>query len=130
MVRKSVDLPGSEQRLFAEPAIAKMERADGSIILRSTVELQDYARCVGDWLEHWARQTPQRIFLAERAITDAQWTTLTYMDALQQVRSAAAWMLAQDMSAERPLMVLSDRSHSQPLAAIVLQYQQPVEQSE
>jgi hypothetical protein len=30
MVRKIVDLPGSEQRLFAEPAIAKMERADGS----------------------------------------------------------------------------------------------------
>jgi len=79
-----------------------MERADGSIILRSTVELQEYARCVGDWLEHWARQTPQRIFLAERASTDALWTTLTYMDALQQVRSAAAWMLAQDMSAERP----------------------------
>jgi len=95
-----------------------MERVDGSIILRSTVELQEYARCVGDWLEHWARQTPQRIFLAERASTDALWTTLTYMDALQQVRSAAAWMLAQDMSAERPLMVLSDNSVDHALLAL------------
>ena len=67
MDRKSLGLPGSEQQLFAEPAIAKKERADGSIILRSTVKLKAYTRCVGDWLEHWARQTPQRIFLAERA---------------------------------------------------------------
>jgi len=41
-------------------------RADGSILLRSATPLQHHARCVGDWLEHWARQTPERVFLGER----------------------------------------------------------------
>ena len=54
------------ETLFAKPAISADRRADGSIILKSTVALKESARCVGDWLEHWARQTPERIFLADR----------------------------------------------------------------
>jgi len=55
------------ETLFAKPAISADRRADGSIILKSTTPLKESARCIGDWLEHWARQTPQRIFLADRA---------------------------------------------------------------
>ena len=76
------------------------------------------ARCVGDWLEHWARQTPERIFLGERANVDAPWTTVTYSDALRQVRSVAAWILAQGLSAERPLVILSDNSVDHALFAL------------
>jgi len=72
--------------------------------------LQEAARCVGDWLEHWARQTPDRIFLGERSSVDAPWTTVSYRDALLQVRSVASWILAQGLSAEHPLVVLSDNS--------------------
>ena len=72
--------------LFATPAIVADRRADGSILLKSTTPLQAHARCVGDWLEHWARQTPDKIFLGERASADAPWTTVTYSDALRQVR--------------------------------------------
>ena len=90
--------------LFATPAIVANRRVDGSIIVKSTVPLQPAARCVGDWLEHWARQTPAKIFLGERAKADAPWTTVTYSDALRQVRSAASWILAQGLSAQRPLV--------------------------
>src|SRR5512143_4151884 len=93
-----------DAQLFMKPAVAREARPDGSIILRSTVPLQEAARCVGDWLEHWARQTPDRIFLGERLSADAPWTTVTYKDALRQVRSVAAWILAQGLSAERPLV--------------------------
>jgi feruloyl-CoA synthase len=96
--------------LFAAPAIVADRRADGSIIVKSTVPLQPGARCVGDWLEHWARQTPDKIFLGERAKADAPWTTVSYSDALRQVRSVASWVLAQGLSAERPLVILSDNS--------------------
>src|SRR5580765_7884901 len=80
--------------------------------------LQPSARCVGDWLEHWARQTPERIFLGERSSVEAPWTTLTYKDALRQVRSVAAWILAQGLSAERPLVILSDNSIDHALLAL------------
>ena len=53
--------------LFATPEIVAERRADGSIIVKSTAPLQPGARCVGDWLEHWGRQTPEKIFLGERA---------------------------------------------------------------
>jgi feruloyl-CoA synthase len=101
-----------------DPAVAKVERADGSIILRSPVALHHYARCVGDWLEHWARQTPDRIFLGERGSVEAQWTTLTYKEALRKVRSVAAWIVEQHLTAERPLVVLSDNSIDHALFAL------------
>src|SRR5580693_1112714 len=91
---------------FAAPEIVADRRADGSIWLRSTTPLQQGVRCVGDWLEHWARQTPERIFLGERSDADAAWTTVTYQDALRQVRSAAAWILGQGLSPKHPLVIL------------------------
>ena len=69
------------ETLFATPEIVADRRADGSIWLKSTTPLQPGARCVGDWLEHWARQTPDRIFLGERSDVDAPWTSVTYKDA-------------------------------------------------
>src|SRR5258708_11208471 len=106
-------IPAADRRehagtLFAKPEIVADRRADGSIWLRSTTPLQQHARCVGDWLEHWARQKPEKIFLGERASVDAPWTTVTYKDALRQVRPVAASLLARRLSAEPPLGILSD----------------------
>ncbi|WP_428133307.1 feruloyl-CoA synthase [Bradyrhizobium sp.] len=103
--------------LFAVPSISTERRADGSIVVRSTVVLKPAARCVGDWLEHWAVVAPDRIFLGERT-GEGPWTTVTYRDALKQVRSIAAWILAQGLSAERPLAILSDNSIDHALLAL------------
>jgi len=110
------------ETLFAMPAIVADRRDDGSIILKSTTPLRESARCIGDWLEHWARQAPDRIFLADRAGADAPWSTVTYKDALPQVRSAAAWILAQGLSVERPLVILSDNSVEHALFALAAQH--------
>jgi feruloyl-CoA synthase len=110
------------ETLFATPAIVADRRADGSIILKSTMPLRDGARCVGDWLEHWARQAPDRIFVADRANAGAPWSTVTYRDALKQVRAAAAWILAQGLRAERPLVILSDNSVEHALFALAAQH--------
>ena len=114
---------GDDSRhLFATPAITADRRADGSILLRSTIPLKAGARCTGDWLEHWARQAPARVFLADRASADAPWSTVTYKEALEQVRSVAAWILAQGLSAERPLVILSDNSVEHALFALAAQH--------
>jgi feruloyl-CoA synthase len=98
------------EALFAPASIVVDRRTDGTIWLRSAVPLEASARCVGEWLEHWAAQTPDRIFLGERASVDAPWRTVTYASALQQVRSAASWILAQGLSEQHPLAILSDNS--------------------
>jgi len=106
------------ENLFATPAIVAERRGDGSILLRSTTPLQPAARCVGDWLERWARRAPERFFLGERSSVDAPWTTVTYREALRQVRGIGAWILSQGMSAARPLVVLSDNSIEHALFAL------------
>ena len=45
----------NSETLFAVPDIVADRRADGSIWLKSAAPLQPSARCVGDWLEQWAR---------------------------------------------------------------------------
>jgi feruloyl-CoA synthase len=106
------------QALFATPEITADRRADGSIWLKSTTPLLPHARCVGDWLEHWARATPERIFLGERLSVEAPWTTVTYKDALRRVRATAAWILMQGLSVARPLVILSDNSIDHALFAL------------
>src|SRR6202171_1120394 len=106
------------ETLFAMPEIAADRRADGTIWLKSTMPLRQDARCVGDWLEQWAQKSPERIFLGERSDVGAPWTTVTYSNALRQVRSVAAWILAQGLSAERPLVILSDNSIEHALLAL------------
>ena len=51
----------NSRSLFATPAIVADRRADGSIVVKSTAPLRPAARCIGDWLEHWARQAPDRL---------------------------------------------------------------------
>ncbi len=108
----------NSETLFATPEIVAERRPDGSIWLKSATPLQPGARCVGDWLEQWARQTPDKVFLGERASADAPWTTVSYRDALRQVRSVASWILAQGLSTQRPLVILSDNSVDHALFAL------------
>ena len=97
-------------RMFAEPDLVEIHRADGSRILRSGVPLPEtYARCVGDWLEHWARVQPDELFLAERNAA-GEWDRLSYGEARRRVVAIATWMLGQNLSAERPVVILSDNS--------------------
>ncbi|MGX1317826.1 feruloyl-CoA synthase [Bradyrhizobium sp. USDA 377] len=113
---------GDASNLFAVPKTVAEHRADGSIVLRSPEPLRESARCIGDWLEQWARQSPDKVFLAERGNPEAPWTTVTYAQALRQVRGAASWILAQDLSAERPLAILSDNSIDHALLALAAQH--------
>jgi feruloyl-CoA synthase len=55
---------------------------------------------------HWAKATPNRIFLARRDAAGA-WRTLTYAQALTAVRSVATALLARNLSPDRPIAILS-----------------------
>ena len=96
--------------LFATPSVTSTRRADGSILLRSTTPLGPRQRAIGEWLERWAVETPDKVFLAERMDTRAEWSTLSYREALRRVRAVASWMIAQGLTAERPLAILSDNA--------------------
>ncbi len=60
----------------------------------------------------------RRAATAGRCGRDTPWATMTYAGALRQVRAAASWILAQELSAERPVVVLSDNSVDHALLAL------------
>jgi feruloyl-CoA synthase len=99
------------------PAAVDVERRAGGVqVLRSPQPLQPYARCLGEHLERWAREAPDRAFLAERA--GDGWRRLTFAEALAQARAIGAALLARGLSAERPAMVLSDNAIDHALLAL------------
>ncbi|MGB8842676.1 MAG: feruloyl-CoA synthase [Aliidongia sp.] len=96
--------------LFAAPRAVVERRGDGIVLLRSPIPLDTAARCVGEWLAHWAEHRPHKVFLAERANPALPWTVLSYAETFEKVQAIAASILALRLSAERPLVVLSDNS--------------------
>ena len=89
---------------------------DGSLVARSPASLPTYARCLGEYLERWARDKPDDTFLAER--DGAEWRRLTWADTRSHVRAIAANLLKRDLSADRPVVILSDNSIEHGLVAL------------
>ena len=101
---------------FAPAAVIRTPRPGGGFILRSPAPAPEPARAVGDWLVRWAREAPDRMFLAERVRQG--WRRVTYGDALAQVRGLAQALLDRGLSATRPLAILSGNSIDHALLAL------------
>ncbi len=103
-----LDLFGDAAAL-ARPLVLRDDRADGSFVLRCADALQPQARCIGDWLEHWAQVTPDAAFLSERS-AEGGWRRLNYSQVRQQTGRIAQGLLSLDLPADKPIVVLSDNA--------------------
>jgi feruloyl-CoA synthase len=93
---------------FAPQRVEIDKRPDGAMLLRSPQALGAFARCTGEWLAQWARNTPEKVFLAERS--GDGWRTLGYRAALDSARRIGQALLNRGMDATRPVAILSDNS--------------------
>ncbi len=91
-------------------------RAEGTIVLRSPEPLDAYARCLGEHLERWAKERPETIFLAQRE--GDRWRKLSYARVRTLVRALATNLLDRNLSAERPVVILSENSIEHALLAL------------
>ncbi len=91
------------------PVLVNAERLpDGSLLLENRVPLPEHAASLLERLDHWARETPNRVFIAERAA--GGWHRVSYADAREQIDDLAGRLLGLPLSAERPLMVMAANS--------------------
>lgn len=106
--RSPLLIPGA----LATPSSVREDREDGSFVLRSTRPLEPYARCIGDWLVHWATHTPRATFPAEPVYPGGvrNWRTVTYAGTLDLVRRIGQSLLDMDLPADAPVVALSDNS--------------------
>ena len=82
---------------------------DGSFVLRSPEPLRPYARCIGEWLERWAAETPAAPAFAERA-PDGDWRRLSWAQTRAAVGRIAQALLELKLAPQAPIVVLSDNS--------------------
>jgi feruloyl-CoA synthase len=87
----------------------RTDLGDGAFTLHHPDPLGPYARCVGEWLERWARDKPDAEAFAEPA-AQGGWTTLSWAALRQRVGAVAQALLDMKLPGDRPVAVLSDNS--------------------
>jgi feruloyl-CoA synthase len=103
------------------PEIVLERKGDGTIYLRSAQPLPPFHDTLGEPLEKWARQAPERVFLAQRDADD-RWRELGYAEVLDTVKRIAASLLRRGLSAERPIAVISGNGIEHALIGLAATY--------
>jgi feruloyl-CoA synthase len=104
-----------------QPNVLMEQRSDGTLVMRAGQPLGRYHAKLSEALEHWARETPDRVFIAQRDADD-RWRELTYAQVLAQVKRIAAALLRRGLSAERPIAILSGNDIEQALLSLAAMY--------
>ena len=110
------DAPLRPVRLGAPDALIE-HKPDGTILIRARAPLAPYHRRLSEPLERWARETPERVFLAQRGPDDA-WRKLGYAEVLDRAKRIGAALLRRGLSAERPIAILSGNDIEHALLAL------------
>lgn len=99
--------PPSPPVSLAPAAPRTQRRQDGGWVLQAGEDLHPHAATMVAKLLHWAAEAPTRVFLAERDPHGA-WRRLTYSEAAGLSARIAQALIDRGLSAERPVMVLSE----------------------
>ena len=108
-------VPLRKVRLGPQDVITE-RRADGTILLRSPQPLGPYPAKLTERLEHWAKVAPDRTLFAQR--DGAGWRVVNYAQALKEARRIGEALLNRNLSAERPIAILSGNDIEHALLAL------------
>ncbi|MEZ5890545.1 MAG: feruloyl-CoA synthase [Xanthobacteraceae bacterium] len=119
-LRAQSDVPVRPVRLGARDLEVE-HRSDGHIYLRSRQALGPYPSKLTERLEHWAAVAPDRTFVAQRTAA-GPWREVSYAQTLDQVRRIGAALLRRDLSADRPILILSGNDVEHALLGLAANY--------
>ena len=99
---------------FGVTRVSVREGAPGTRYLQADLPLGAYPRRLSDLLVHWAETEPERTFMARRAKlgdgSTGDWQHISYAQALAHARSVGQALIARGLSAERPVVILSENT--------------------
>src|SRR6476659_6972885 len=111
---------GNAAAVLTKPAFRKIEwlerdiaverRPDGVIVLKSRIPLKPYERHIPASLAKWAKEAPNRIWLAQRTGADRQWRKLSYGEAKRTVDALTQGLLDLKLEPGSPVAILSGNS--------------------
>src|SRR4051812_30955235 len=113
-------MSGNAAAVLTKPGFRKIEwlkrdidverRPDGVIVLKSRIPLQAYEQHIPASLAKWAKQAPERIWLAQRSGAERQWRKVSYGEAKRIVDGLTQGLLNLGLEAGRPVAILSGNS--------------------
>ena len=92
-----------------KPDIIKSVHDNGVTILKSVVTVTRRPHRMTARLIHWARKTPDKIFIGQKD-SSGIWKKLSYAETFEKVERVGQFLLQTNLSAERPLVILSENS--------------------
>ena len=102
--------PGFRKIEWLQRDIAVERRPDGVIVLKSRIPLKPYEKHIPASLAKWAKERPDRTWLAQRAGADRQWRELSYSEAKRTVDSLTQGLLDLKLKPGSPVAILSGNS--------------------
>jgi feruloyl-CoA synthase len=97
---------------FGVTQVVLHDGAPGVHYLRAEQALQDFAPRMTDRLQHWAETTPEHTFMARREKlgngSTGDWQKVSYRSAWDSARHIAQGLINRGLSAERPVVILSE----------------------
>jgi feruloyl-CoA synthase len=102
-------------------SVEVIARPDGSRIVRARQPLGAYPRSMSERLVFWAQTAPERTFIAKRDAS-GEWRRISYAQAADAARRIGQALLDRGLSAERPVLILSDNDLEHALLVLAGQY--------
>jgi feruloyl-CoA synthase len=111
-------MDGTAARVLEKPAFRRVDwlerdiaverRDDGVIVMQSRIPLQAYEPHIPASLAKWAREAPERTWLAQRTGPARQWRRISYGEAKRSVDALTQSLL--DLGLDGPVAILSGNS--------------------
>ena len=111
------DAPFRDPR-YARLSIHLERRPGGAVLIANTAPFAAPFPTLAEPLDHWAREAPDRVWLAERDGPGASgWRSLTYAEGATRVSRLAAGYLALGLGPDAPLLILARNGVDHAVAA-------------
>lgn len=107
---------------FGVTRVVRRDGASGTQYLRAGQPLLAFPDRITDRLQHWADNAPDRSFMARREKLaygrTGDWQHVTYAQAWDSARHIAQALICRGLSAERPVVILSENDLEHALLAL------------
>jgi feruloyl-CoA synthase len=95
---------------FLPVDLAVERRADGAIVLRSRIALQEFEPCLPRVLAVQAQRLGEKPYLVQRQGPQRAWTPHSYQQTKRDTDAIAQWLLNRGIARDRPILLLSGNS--------------------
>jgi feruloyl-CoA synthase len=95
---------------FLSRDVGVERRPDGTILLQSNHRLKPYEKHIPGFLARWAKEVPERVWLAQRYGPDREWLKVTYSEAKKQADAVTQALIDRGFGPDKPVMILSSNS--------------------